>query len=90
MVGMKELWTLKFLPPNPIGMKTIFLPATPTSKTFNAKDLLNTLIHLQKFFREVIVVTENHDKKNQMQQLEELTRVIKEIDKWLAKNILFK
>lgn len=89
MVAMKELWTLKFLPPNPIGMKTIFLPSSNT-KSLNPKDLLETLIHLQKFFREVIDLTAKRPEIDQIHQIEELTRVIKEIDKWLAKNILFK
>ena len=86
---MKELWTLKFLPPNPLGLKTIFLPSN-SSKSLNPKELLDTLVHLQKFFREIVHLTRPGLEKTRVQQIEELTRVIKEIDKWLAKNILFK
>ena len=90
MVGMKEIWTLKFLPPNPMGMKILFLPNNPPSKSLNPNDILDTLVHLQKFFREIVNLTQKGIEKDQIHQLEELTRVIKEIDKWLAKNILFK
>ncbi|MFN4174850.1 MAG: hypothetical protein ACK4HV_07095 [Parachlamydiaceae bacterium] len=86
---MKELWTLKFLPPNPVGLKTIFLPSSP-SKSLNPKDLLDTLVNLQKFFREVVFLTRPDSDSDQLHKIEELTRVIKEIDKWLAKNVLFK
>jgi len=85
---MKELWTLKFLPPNPVGLKTLFLPVAP-SKPLNPKELIETLSRLQKFFKEVELITRNSEGKDQLQQIEELTRIIKEIDKWLAKNILF-
>lgn len=85
---MKELWTLKFLPPNPTGMKVLFLPAMP-HKPLNPKEFIETLSRLQKFFKDVVRITKNPEGLNQVEQIEALARVIKEIDKWLAKNILF-